>query len=84
MSKFLPRSGFTWIDPKELDLNKYNSNSSKGCVLKLDLEYPRELCEFHNDYSFASDKTEIKRVMLSSYQLKIADFCNISIVNVKK
>ena len=39
MSKFLPTSDFKWRDPKEFDLNKYNSNSSKGCVLEVDLEY---------------------------------------------
>ena len=33
MSKFLPTSGFKWIDHKEFDFNKYTSNSSKGCVL---------------------------------------------------
>ena len=27
----------------EFDLKTYPSNSSKGCVLKVDLEYPREL-----------------------------------------
>ena len=43
MSKFLPTSNFKWIDPKEFDLNKYNSNSLKGCVLQVDLEYPKEL-----------------------------------------
>ena len=37
MSKFLPISGFKWIDSKEFDLNKYTSNSSKGCVLEIDL-----------------------------------------------
>ena len=45
MSKFLPTSAFKWIDPKKFDLNKYTSNSSKGCVLKADLEHPRELKE---------------------------------------
>ena len=35
MSKFLPTSGFKWIDPKEFDLNKYTNHSSKRCVLKL-------------------------------------------------
>ena len=25
---------------KEFDLNKHSSNSSKSCVLKVDLEYP--------------------------------------------
>ena len=56
MSKFLPTSGFKWIDLKEFDLNKYTSNSSKGCVLEVDLEYPEELRELHNDYPLALDK----------------------------
>ena len=29
MSKFLPASDFKWVDPKEFDLNKYTTNSSK-------------------------------------------------------
>ena len=61
----LPTSGFK--DPKEFDFNKDTSNSSKGCVLKVDLEYPKELRELHNDYTLASDKIEIKREMLSDY-----------------
>ena len=48
MSNFLSTSGFKWINPKEFDLNKYTSNSSKGCVLKVDLEYPKELRKLHN------------------------------------
>ena len=42
MSKFLPTSGFKWIDPKDFDLSKYSSKSSKGCVLEVYLEYPKE------------------------------------------
>ena len=84
MSKFLPASGFKWIDPEEFDLNKYTSSSSKGDVLKVDLEYPKELLELHNDYTLAPDKIEIKREMLSEYQLKIADLYNFPISNVKK
>ena len=83
MSKFLPTSAFKWIDPQEFDLNKYTTNSSKGSVLEVDLEYPKELRELHNDYPLAPYKTEIKREMLSEYQLKIADLYNIPIVNVK-
>ena len=79
MSKNLPTRGFKWIDPKEFDLNKYTSNISKGCILKVDLEYPKELRELHNDYPLAPDKMEIKRKMLSDYQLKIADHYNIPI-----
>ena len=44
----------------------------------VDLEYPKELRELDNDYPLAPDKTEIKREMLSEYQL------NIPIGNVKK
>ena len=84
MSKFLPTSGFKWTDPKEFDLNKCTSNSSKGCVLEVDLEYPKESRELHNDYPLAADKIEIKRQMLSDYQLKIADHYSIPIDNVKK
>ena len=53
---FLPKSEFKWIDPKEFDLNKYTSNSSKGCVLEDDLTYPKELHEVHNGYTLAIDK----------------------------
>ena len=65
-------------------MNKYTSNSSKGCVLWVDLEYSKELRELHNDYPLVPDKIEIKREMLSDYQLKIADLYNISIGNVEK
>ena len=68
MSKFLPTSCFKCIHPKEFDLNKYSSNSSKGCVLEVDLEYPKELRKLHNNYPLAPDKKEIKREMLSNYQ----------------
>ena len=68
MSKFLPTSCFKRIHPKEFDLNKYSSNSSKGCVLEVDLEYPKELRKLHNNYPLAPDKKEIKREMLSNYQ----------------
>ena len=43
MSKFLPTSPFKWIDPKQFDLNKYSRNSSKACVLEVNLEYPNKL-----------------------------------------
>ena len=84
MSKFLPTGGFKLIDPTEFDLNRYNNNSSKGCVFEVDTEYPKELHKLHNSYALAPDKIEIKREMLSEYQFKIADLCNIPIGNVKK
>ena len=40
--------------------------------------------EIHTDYSLAPEKIEIKREMLSKYQLLNADFYNNFISNVKK
>ena len=57
MSKLLLTSEFKWIDPKEFDLNKYICNSWKGCALKVDLEFPKELRKLHNVYSLALDRT---------------------------
>ena len=65
-------------------MNKYTHNSSKGYVLEVDLEYPKELRVLHNDCPLAPDKIEIKGEMLPEYQLKIANLYNIPIVNVKK
>ena len=65
-------------------MDKYTGSSLKGCVLEDDLEYPKELWELHNDYLLAPEKIEIKREMLSDFQLKIADHFNIPIGNVKK
>ena len=84
MSNFLTTRGFKWIDPKQLDLNKYTSNSSKEFVLEVDLEYPKELQKSYNDYPLAQDKVEINREMFSDYMSKIVNFYNIPIDNVKK
>ena len=65
-------------------MNKYASNSSKGCVLEVNLGNPKELRELHNDYPLAPDKIEIKEKMFSSYELKIVDRYNSTVNNVKK
>ena len=54
MSNFFPTSRFKWIDPKEFDLNKQTNNSSKACVLEVDVGYPKKLRELYND-SFSSE-----------------------------
>ena len=66
------------------DSKKFASNSSKGCVLEVDLKHPNELCELHNNCNLVPDKIEIKEKMLSKYQQLIASFHNIPISNVKK
>ena len=48
------------MDPKVFDLYKYTNDSSKYCILEVDLEYPKELSELHSDYLLTQDKIEIK------------------------
>ena len=64
-------------------MSKHTRNSPKDCILENDREYPKELCELHNDYPLATDIMEIKKEM-SDYQKKIADFYNIPLGDVKK
>ena len=61
------------MDSAKFDLDKYYDNSSRGFVLEVDQEYPEELHEFHNDYPLVPDKLDIKREMLSDYQLREID-----------
>ena len=88
MSKFLATSRFKWIDPREFNLNKYNRNSSKVCVFlniqNVDIEYAKELRELHNNNPLAPRKIEIKKEIMSNYQIKVVDFYNIPIGNVEK
>ena len=52
-------------------------------MLKVDLEYPKELQKLNDDYALAPEKQEIKEKMLYSYQLTTADLYKIYIGNVK-
>ena len=81
---FLPTGWFKWKEPKEFDSNKYRSNSSTESVLKVDLECPKELHDFHDDYRLAPDKIKIKSKMLSNWKLKIVGFYDIPFRTVKK
>ena len=69
---------------KEYDLNQYTSDSSKGCVVQVQLEDSKELSELHDDYLLAPVKIEIEEKTLPRYHLKITDLYNIPIGNVKK
>ena len=55
-----------------------------GYFLKVDLEYPNELHELHNDYQLAPEKRAVSSDMLSNYCKKIADKYEIKVGDVKK
>ena len=87
MSQYLPTGNFRWMADKEInkiDLGKYKVDGKKGLILEVDLEYPRELHDLHNDYLVAPEKAKVSKDMLSRYFKKIAEKYKISIGQVNK
>ena len=83
----LPTGGFRWVTGMEinkLDLRKYKTDGKKGQILEVDLEYPQELHNLHNDYPVVPEKIKVSNHMLSGYCKKIANKYNISIGLVSK
>ena len=87
MSQYLPTGNFKWMTDKEIskiDLEKYKADGKKGLILEVDLEYPQELHDIHNDYLSTPEKVKVSNNMLSAYCKKIAEKYNISIGLVSK
>ena len=85
MSEYLPYERFKWLKiVDEFDMMSVSEKCLIGYFLEVDLEYPDELHELHNDYPLASEKLAISRDMLSKYCKKIGDKYEIKIGDVKK
>ena len=57
MSKQHPTYGLKWMTDHELDDWRHLS-----CILEVDLEYPEQLHDLHNDYSLAPERVTIRNV----------------------
>ena len=92
MSQYLPYHEFIWLNKKEIDkfdvnstqCNSIEENSSNGYILEVDLKYPDELHQLHNDYHLAPEKLEISHDILSNYCSNIANKYDIQIGGVNK
>ena len=87
MSQPLPYDKFDWLNKQEineLDLDSISENSSIGYFLEVDLEYPSELHDSHNDYPLSPEKLKISSDMLSNYCSDIADKYGIKVGGVSK
>ena len=52
MSQYMPYGGFKWIEPTLDGLNDLNDTSPIGRIYELDISYPQELHDKHNDLPF--------------------------------
>ena len=85
MSEYLPYGGFKWLkNVDEFDVMSISEKSLIGYFLEVDLEYPDELHELHNDFPLAPEKLAVSSDMLSKYCKKIADKYEIKVGDVKK
>ena len=81
MSGYLPYGGFKWLKNVDgFNVALIGKNSRLIYILEIDLEYPDELHELHNDYPLAPEKLAISYDMLSDHCKKIADEHEIKLV----
>ena len=85
MSEYLSYGEFNSLkNVDKFDVNSINEISDTGYFLEVDLEYPDELHELHNDYPLAPEKLAVANDNLSKYCKKIADKYDIKVGDVKK
>ena len=80
-------SEFKWSHKKEISrfcLNSSSENSFAGYILEVELEYPDNLHNLHNNYPLASQKLEITQNMLPKYCSNIEHKYGIKIGGVNK
>ena len=81
MSQYLPTGGFRWMTKNQIDKidsAKYKEDSNKGLILEVDLEYPKDLHNLHNDYPLGPEKVKVTENMLSGYCKNFAKKYKIS------
>ena len=68
MSQKLPVNGFKWVKQKKLSkfnedfIKKYDEDSNTGYFLEVDIDYPKELFNFHKDLPFLPERKKVEKV----------------------
>ena len=62
MSQPLPTEEFRWVDIKPDKISKLAKRKSKGYLLEVDVRYPKELHNSHNDLPFMCERMKINGV----------------------
>ena len=76
MTEKLPVKGFKWMDDismiNEDFVKSYNKNSSKGYILKVDVDYPCELQNLHSDLPFSPERMVVNKTkkLICNLQVK--------------
>ena len=85
LSEYLPYGRFKWFENvDEIDVMSISEKSLIEYILEVDLEYPDELHDSHNDYPLTPEQLAVSYEMLSDYCKGIADKYEIKVSDVKK
>ena len=85
MSEYLPYGEFEWLkNVDSFDVMSIGIKSDVGYILEVDLKYPNELHELHNDYPLAPEKLTVTNDILSNYCKSAADKCDLKVGDIKK
>ena len=65
MSQLLPTGGFKWVNDvirfKSEKIGRLAKHDSMGYLLEVDVKYPKELHDLHNDVPFMCEKMKINK-----------------------
>ena len=62
MSQPLPTGGFKWVDVNPNEISELATRTDKGYILEVDISYPKDLHDSHNDLPFMCERMEINGV----------------------
>ena len=87
MSQYLPTGNFKWLNKqqiKNINWKTVDAENKTGYLLEVDLEYPHELHDLHNDYPCGAEQIKVTQDMLSDYCQRIAEKFGIKSGQVSK
>ena len=83
MSQYLPTGGCKWVEDPSKFTTEYilalKKDDACGFYLEVDLEYPNQLHEEHDQYPLAPEHYRIQESELSEYQMKLAQDLKLKI-----
>ena len=76
MSQSMPTHGFEWLNEEVIekrfasaqDILNLPDDAADGFIFEVDLRYPKQLHDTHNDYPLAPERLQIDQSMLSPFQ----------------
>ena len=80
MSQKLPEKEFDWLTEQQLqdfDVTQFPDDAETGYILEVDLEYPAEIHDLHNDLPVAPEQRKVGEDELSAYSTELKTKLNL-------